>query len=146
MKHQARERLQIVADVHADMQRSTMTRGERLARWAELLEQTPDRCLRTLSQTEYQPATQRDKMRSAGSAFTVAFEDAVLRAEGLTDDTYGEAKRFFELTDWQLHQIVCGCYSGTTVRAGTAAQWVRDAAQSRPGLFSMLWDALFIFR
>ncbi|MBP2238793.1 succinate dehydrogenase flavin-adding protein (antitoxin of CptAB toxin-antitoxin module) [Sinorhizobium kostiense] len=68
----------------------------------------------------------------------------MLRAEGLSDDTYGEAKRFFELTDWQLHKIVCG--SGTTVRADTAAQWIRDTAQPRPGLFSMLWDALYIFQ
>ncbi|MDP9812634.1 hypothetical protein J2W42_005504 [Rhizobium tibeticum] len=50
-----------------------------------------------------------------GFPIAVAYEDAVFRAEGLSDDTYGEAKRFFELSDWQLHRFVCSCHSGTTV-------------------------------
>jgi hypothetical protein len=107
MKHQTRERLQTIADVHADVQRRALTRSERLARWIEVLEQTPDRCLNTLAETEFQPATARAAMRSAASPLTVAFEDPVLRADGLNDDTYGEAKRFFELSDWELHQLVC---------------------------------------
>ncbi|WEX90078.1 hypothetical protein PZN02_005431 [Sinorhizobium garamanticum] len=146
MKYQPRERLQAVAGVHADMQRRALTRGERLARWTELLEQTPDRCLNTLSETEYQPAVARDAMRIAGSPITVAFEDSVLRADGLNDDTYGEAKRFFELSDWDLHQLVCSCHSGATVQADAVAQCVREVAEPSPGLFSMLLNALHVFR
>ncbi|MEY9163599.1 hypothetical protein ABIE78_001718 [Sinorhizobium fredii] len=144
MKYEPRERLQAVAGVHADLQRREMTRAERLARWAELLDNTPDNRLSTLSETEYQPAWARDAMRSAGSPITVAFGDAVLRAEGLQDDTYGEAKRFFELTDWELHQLVCSCHSGATVRAEAAARCVREILESRPGLFAMLLNALLI--
>jgi hypothetical protein len=70
----------------------------------------------------------------------------MLRAEGLKDDTYGEAKRFFELTDWQMHRLVCSCHFGATVRAGRVAQYVRKAAERRPGFFAMLWDAILIFR
>ncbi|WEX79474.1 hypothetical protein PYH37_006395 (plasmid) [Sinorhizobium numidicum] len=144
MKHEPRERLQTVADVHADMQGRAMTRGERLAHWAELLEKAPDQRLSTLWETEYQPAWARDAMRSAGSPITVAFEDPLLRAEGLQDDTYGEAKRFFELTDWELHQLVCSCHSGGTVRAEAAARCVREILEPRPSLFAMLLNALLI--
>ncbi|TCN21287.1 hypothetical protein EV184_12663 [Sinorhizobium americanum] len=123
-----------------------MTRDERLARWAELLERIPDQRLSTLSETEYQPTWARKTMRNAGSPISVAFEDAVLRAEGLQDDTYGEARRFFELSDWELHQLVCSCHSGATVRAETAARNVRDILEPRPGLFAMLLNALLVVR
>ncbi|TIL63074.1 MAG: hypothetical protein E5Y81_20340, partial [Mesorhizobium sp.] len=67
----------------------------------------------------------RDVARGAGSPITVAYEDPVLRAMGLKDDTYGEAKRFFELSDWQLHNIVCHCHVGATMQARWAAARVR---------------------
>lgn len=146
MRYEPRERLQTIADVHSDMQPRAMTRGERLARWAALLEKAPDQRLSTLSETEYQPASVRETMRNAGSPLTVAYEDAVLRAQGLQDDTYGEAKRFFELTDWELHELVCSCHSGATMRAETAARCVRDILEPRPGLFAMLLNALLIVR
>jgi hypothetical protein len=146
MKHQALEHLQTIAEVHTERPHHRMTRSERLERWAELLEENPGRCLGTLSETEYQPASLRDTARTSGSAITVAFEDPILRAQGLTDDTYGEAQRFFELDDWQLHQVVCSCHSGATVFAGRAARYVRKAAEDRPGLFAMLWDSVVIFR
>jgi hypothetical protein len=60
-------------------------------------------------------------MRSDGSPISVAFADPVLRAAGLENDSYGEAKRFFELTDRQLHKIICYCHFGATVNAATAA-------------------------
>ena len=143
MKHQTLEQLQTVAEVHPGQQRLVMTRGERLESWAGLLEKEPDRQLGTLAGTEYQPAGTRLTMRSAGSAITVAFDDAVFRADGLENDTYGEAKRFFELTDWQLHDIVCYCHFGATMRAGTAARRVRAAIGGRPNLFTRLRDAIF---
>ncbi|OWK25972.1 hypothetical protein AJ87_46720 [Rhizobium yanglingense] len=146
MKHHTLEALRGTADVHTNIQHFPTTRDERLLRWAELLEKQPDRRLRTLSETEYQPASIRDRMRCADSPIAVAYEDAVFRAEGLKDDTYGEAKRFFELSDWQLHRFICSCHSGATVRSGKAAQCLRDAARSGPGFFAMLWDALLIFR
>ncbi len=82
-------------------------------------------------------------MRGAGSAITVAFEDSLLRTEGLKDDTYGEAKRFFELTDWQLHDIVCYCHFGATMSAGTAARRIRAAIGGRPNVFTRMRDAMF---
>ena len=95
-----------------------LSRQQRLQRWSELLAREPDRLLNTFPQTEYMDAQVRDSMRSADSALTVAFEDPVLREAGLTDDSYGTAMRFFELSDRHMHWILCYCHHGMSVRAG----------------------------
>jgi hypothetical protein len=142
MKHQTLEQLQIVADVDQGYLRQAMSRSERLERWAELLELNPDRRLSTLHQTEYQPVRARAVMRGNGSPISVAFEDPVLRAAGLENDSYGEAKRFFELTDRQLHEIICYCHFGATVKAATAARHIRAAITGRQrGMFARLHGA-----
>ena len=142
MKHQTLEQLQIVAAVDQGYLRNAMSRSERLERWAELLERNPDRRLSTLHQTEYQPARGRAAMRSDGSPISVAFADPVLRAAGLENDSYGEAKRFFELTDRQLHEIICYCHFGATVSAATAARHIRAAIAGRqPGIFARMREA-----
>lgn len=141
MKHQTVDQLHAVADVHAEATYLVATRGERLERWAQLLEQNPNRCLGALTGTEYQSVEIRERMRSAGSPITVAFEDPIFRALGLKEDTYGEAKRFFELTDWQLHEIVCHCHVGATMPARWAASRVRAAMSGRSSFFAWLRGA-----
>ncbi|KQU83409.1 hypothetical protein ASD99_17260 [Mesorhizobium sp. Root695] len=141
MKHQTVDQLHAVAEVHAEATYLVATRGERLERWAQLLEQNPNRCLGALTGTEYQSVEIRERMRSAGSPITVAFEDPIFRALGLKEDTYGEAKRFFELTDWQLHEIVCHCHVGATMPARWAASRVRAAISGRSGFFAWLRGA-----
>jgi hypothetical protein len=64
-------------------------------------------------------------MRADGSPISVAFKDPVLRAAGLENDSYGEAMRFFELSDNQLHKIICYCHFGASVSAATAAHYLR---------------------
>ena len=64
MKHQTLEQLQVVAEVDQGYSRQAMSRGERLERWAQLLERNPDRRLSTLYQTEYQPGRARGAMRA----------------------------------------------------------------------------------
>ena len=120
MQHQTLEHLKAVAEVHPDPTRPVMTRSERLERWAELLERRPERRLATLHGTEYQGG------------------GAGLRAEGLKDDSYGEAKRFFELSDWQLHEVVCYCHFGETVTGARAARHVRAAMKPRSGILARL--------
>jgi hypothetical protein len=142
MKHQTIEQLQIVAEIDQGYPRQAMSRSERLERWAELLERNPDRRLSTLPQTEYQPVRARVAMRGDGSPISVAFEDPVLRAAGLENDNYGEAKRFFELTDRQLHEIICYCHFGATVTAATAARHIRAVRTGKqPGVFARLHAA-----
>ena len=122
MEHKTLEQLERVAVVHPDQPRPPMTRAERLERWAQLLEREPQRQLATLHGTEFRLWTARDQMRSEGSPISVASDDPVLRAEGLTGDTYGEARRFFELSDWQLHEVLCYCHAGTSMSAAAAAR------------------------
>ena len=141
MKHHALEQLQIVARVNHDYPHPAMSRRERLERWAELLERNPQQPLSTLHETEYRPALERAAMRSDCSPISVAFDDAVLRAAGLENDSYGEAKRFFELTDNQLHRLVCYCHFGATLSAANAAHHVRAISTgAHRGLLARLRD------
>lgn len=135
MKHQSLEQLHIVAEVRPDLLHPAMTRTQRLERWAELLERRPDRTLTALEGTEHRPLSERDTMRVNDSPISVAFEDTVLREDGLAEDSYGEAKRFFELTDSQLHEIVCYCHVGSSMQASRAAHCVRAAIEGR-GFFA----------
>lgn len=144
MRHTPLDQLTAVAKTYPDPTRPALTRSERLERWAMLLEREPDRRLRTFSGTEYEPARARDVLQSAGSSISVAYEDPILRAAGLQNDTYGEAKRFFELSDHQLHAIVCYCHFGPSVTAAVTARCVRAVAEraQRRGLFARLWEAM----
>ena len=139
MKHQTLDQLHKVADVHVDLTQPGMTRTQRLERWADLLERRPDRLLVSLPGTEYRPLQERNTMRCNGSPISVAYEDLLLRDEGLENDSYGEAKRFFELSDRQLHKIVCYCHVGTTMHAARAAHCVRSTIGGR-GFFAGLRD------
>ncbi len=106
---------------------SQMTRDEKLERWAQLLEADPTRKLATLSETEWKPEHERVLLRADHSVLTVAFDDPLFRLAGLRNDTYGEAIRFFKLSDWQLHEILCDCHYGARVEAQHAARGVRRA-------------------
>jgi hypothetical protein len=141
MKHHELEKLQVIAEVDQDYPNHAMSRSQRLERWAELLEQNPTRRLTTLHQTEYQPIRARGVMRADGSPISVAFEDPVLRAAGLENDSYGEATRFFELTDNQLHKVICYCHFGASVSAATAAHYLRKLI-ARQLIFARLRNML----
>jgi len=121
-------------------QAGLLSRQQRLRRWSELLAREPHRLLNTFPQTEYMDAQVRDSMRCAGSALTVAFEDPVLREAGLTDDSYGTAKRFFGLGDRQVHWILCYCHHGMSVRSGVLVSVLRSILPRtpRPSLFGRL--------
>jgi hypothetical protein len=93
------------------------------------------------TETEYQPARERAAMRADGSPISVAFEDPILRAAGLENDSYCEAKRFFELTDHQLHRVIYYCHFGVTVNAATAAYHIRKALTGKQrGVFARLHE------
>jgi hypothetical protein len=123
MEYKTVKQLEQVAEVHP--QSPVMSRSERLERWAVLLEQQPNRRLNTFFETEYENPARRDALRPIGSPISVAFEDPRLRAAGLKGDTYGEAKGFFDVSDWELHMIVCYCHYGAIMSARTAASAVR---------------------
>jgi hypothetical protein len=107
----------------------SMAKHERLERWATLLARHPERQLSSVEEIEYGPVREQLAKRADGSALSVAFADPVLREEGLESDRVGDAARFFELSHWELHQLVCSCHYGRTMSAGTAALRVRAIAR-----------------
>jgi hypothetical protein len=123
------------------------TRAERLLRWADTLDRMGGARLHTLWRTEHATRGSRASMRSDGSPLAVAFADPVLRVAGLKDDSYAEAKRFFQLTDYELHWIVCYCHFGETMSAEAAARQVRAMAIAGPPISLGRWLArLFVGR
>ena len=125
MQHLHRVDIQQLAEISADgAVIEIMTKAGRLRRWADLLERSGD-LLNTLEGTEHLDAGSRRAMRCDNSPFTVAYNDPVLRAAGLEGDTYGEIQRFFELTDRQLHFLVCSCTLGGHISGNAASARVR---------------------
>jgi len=102
-----------------------LSKKELLERWALALERRKGARLRTLRETEYKPAKERSALQQENSPLTVAFEDPVLRSAGLTSDRFGDVARFFGLSHWQLHDVVCYCHLGETVAAEAVAARVR---------------------
>lgn len=109
--------------------RASMTKRERLERWAMLLESDPDRQLSSVEEIEYGTRSEQQAKRADDSALALAFGDPVLRAQGLTSDRVGAAADFFELSHWEIHQVVCSCHYGRSMSAATAAMRVRAIAR-----------------
>jgi hypothetical protein len=126
MKYMNWEQIAREADVHPA---GGMSRRERLERWAELLAQQPDRRLSTIDGTEFGFRQARRAKRADDSPLTVAFQDPVLRAEGLRGDRVGDALDFFELSEGDVHHLVCFCHYGQTVSAGAVAARLRVMAR-----------------
>jgi hypothetical protein len=118
-----------------------MSRADRLERWAVALERCKEGRLRTLYETEFMAPDVRRAMREDRSPLSVAFADPVLRSAGLKDDTFGEAARFFELSDWELHSVLCYCHFGDEVAAGDCAARVRAVRQRDRMLAGDVWGA-----
>ena len=54
-----------------------------------------------------------------------------------TQDRVGTAAAFFELSHWEIHQLVCSCHYGRSMAASTAAMRVRAMARrAEPLTFS----------
>ncbi len=122
------QELKAIADIGPAQRQGRMSKRQRLERWAEVLELPPQRYLRSLYETEYTSRRRRYALREDNSPLTVAFEDPVLRAEGLRSDRYGDALKFFELSHGELHHIVCYCHHGPTMTPKAVACRVRAAA------------------
>ena len=127
MEHIAVEQLSRVAELKD--RPVTLSRRERLERWAEALERGPYRPLRSLGEIEWQPEAHRPLMRADGSALSVAYEDPVLRDAGMASDCLGDAMRFFELSEQEMHAILCSCVYGGISRADVTARMVRSVSR-----------------
>ena len=123
MEHKPLDQLRSVADV----QPRPLSREERLQRWISLLERDPARRLHSLGEIEYKPPAARALVREDDSPLTVAYDDPILRADGLESDRLGDAMRYFGLNDGQAHYVLCSCLSGHSMDASTCAQRLRNA-------------------
>jgi hypothetical protein len=126
MKYKNLEQISREADVHPA---APMSRRERFERWAELLAHQPDRRLSTIEGTEFGFREARRAKRADDSPLTVAFQDPVLRAEGLRGDRVGDALDFFEISEGDVHYLVCYCHYGQAVSAGAVAARLRIMAR-----------------
>ena len=113
-------------------------RGDRLRRWADLLEREPTRRLPTLHHLEFASAADRPGQRVAGSSLSVAFADPFLRASGLEDDTYGQARAFFGLSERQAHRLLCSCVNGPAVEGHRMAAKLRRIASGETAWTGLL--------
>ena len=129
MEHKPFAEINTVADVLRAAP-TRMTRKERLERWAEVLERDPMRELSSLEEIEFKPKSERRVLRADNSPLTVAFDDPVLRAEGLASDRLGDASDFFGLSVNDAHFALCSCLYGRTMQAGEAASRIRRLTES----------------
>ena len=148
MEHKPRIDLQAVADLSPVESRVPMNREERLTRWVEALEREPRRLLRPLHEIEFKKSHERRAIRADNSPLTVAYEDPVLRAEGLASDRLGDAIDFFQLTEYEAHTAFCSCHLGSAFEASHAAERVkaliqRGAQSHGGGVFGRLISAFF---
>jgi hypothetical protein len=112
MEHKPLRDLSRVADVVPETPKLSLTRRERLERWIEVLGREPGRALNTLREIEHKPRDARRASRVDNSPLTVAYNDPVLRADGLASDRLGDAVDYFELSDEEAHRVFCSCLYG----------------------------------
>jgi hypothetical protein len=106
-----------------------MSKGERLHRWAELLELEEEQPLRLVDGTDTGSRADERGGRADNSPLTVAFEDWALRAEGLQSDCVTDAAEFFELAEDEVKSVVAASDHGRrTIPAPAAAERVRRLA------------------
>ena len=87
MEHKPFRDLSHVADLVPETPKVSLTRRERLERWIEVLGHEPGRALNTLREIEHKPRDARRASRVDNSPLTVAYNDPVLRADGLASDS-----------------------------------------------------------
>jgi hypothetical protein len=139
MKHRTLEEIKPVAQVVAfGPNPSRAVRRERLERLAALLEQHTGP-VRLLSRMEYLPESERMLLRDDRSPLTIAYQDAILRSQGLASDRLGDAMTFFDLSAREAHYLLCDChhYSGTVTPQMMSAR-ARSIAQRVS--FGEVWE------
>ncbi|HEY8383695.1 MAG TPA: hypothetical protein VIL09_16260 [Microvirga sp.] len=138
MEHKKLDQLRDVADVQPS-QTHRMTRAERLQRWIEILERDPTRRLAAIPEIEYMLPVDRPLARADNSPLSLAYEDPVLREEGLTGDRLGDAMNFFELNESEAHHAFCSCLGGHMMESRAFARRLHDATIGRARIVSGAW-------
>ena len=125
MQYRSMEQIAREADIRT---MPSLSRRDRLERWAEALARQPAR-LCAIPEVECGSRLERASRRADHSPITVAYDDPLLRAAGLRGDTIGDAAEFFGLSHAQLHHLVCSCHYGLTMDPQATAAQVRGLTQ-----------------
>jgi hypothetical protein len=142
MEHRTLEEIKRVADVSPrDLARRTMSRRERLERWATVLENHGHGSLNALRRIEFLPEDERMLVRADNSPLSLAAQDPILAAEGLASDRLGDAINFFELRQEEAHYLLCDCHFHGSMTASNVAWRVR--AVGRRNIVREFWDRAF---
>ena len=137
MKHQAIDELRANAELVPEGRAGRLSRRERIERWADLLE-AHQGALRPFIRVEALSRHQRRALRAEDTPLALAFKDPVLRADGLRNDTLGEAMNYFDLSEHNAHRLLCDChYRGTMTGANLAAR-LRPLAKG--GILQRIWS------
>ena len=138
MEYKTIEHLTKVAQVHPEeVQKPRLLRRERLYRLAEVLDQFRGP-VSLLSRVEYLPESERMLLRNDQSPLTVAFNDPVLRAEGLQGDRFEDAIGFFQLTRWEAHELFCDCHYTGAISPAMIARRARMIGNRQT--FGEMWE------
>ena len=129
MKHQPIHEIDALADI-AQVRGATLSRRERLERWADLLSRNPHRQLKPLSRVEFYAERERALLRGENTPISVAVADPVLTEAGLQGDTLGDAQAFFELSAAEAHYLLCDCHFVGQMDAEGVAHRIRGIAAS----------------
>jgi hypothetical protein len=119
---------------------STMSRRDRLERWATLLMQHPEQRLEALRRVEFISGDERARLRGDGTPLAIAYADRVLREEGLASDRFGDAVDFFDLSDRIAHYLLCDCHYEGTMTAARVAERIRSVKDKVT--FRELWQRM----
>jgi hypothetical protein len=139
MRRQSIEQLNSIAKV-TPAEGVSLSKSERLRRWADILDRRALQALTPLSSVEYYAERERSLLRGDNTPISVAFADPVLRAEGLSGDTFGDAQRFFSLSSSDAHYLVCDCHYQGRMDGRTVAKRIRAMADPNP--LQRLWHRL----
>ena len=124
MEHKPLSELEAIADVER-AETVFMTRQQRVQRWIEVLAAQPNRLLRPLYEIEYCAPGDRRGCRADNSPLSVAYDDRVLRAQGLQSDRVGDCMDFFAITEHQVHYAFCSCHVGSSFKSKETANRLR---------------------
>jgi len=138
MLHQGLDELRLKADVvPLKTERTRMTRGERLERWAAVLDQHHGPMMPFIRIESYS-WPERKNLRGDDTPVALAFRDPMLRADGLAGDTFGDACNYFELSNGQAHRLLCDCHYRGTMTGTKVAAHLRSVAKG--GLVQRIWN------
>jgi hypothetical protein len=127
MEHRTLDEIKPLAEVIPFRATSSkMSRRERLERWATVLERYQG--VLSLGSNAYLTGS-TPFCGGTGTPLTVAYQDPILREEGLTSDRLGDATAFFDLTKRQAHHLLCDCHYYGSMTAAEVAARVRSIAK-----------------